>query len=118
MMTKIEAYRAVATGEVTEEVREKFVELIEAYEAEAGKRRERAAVKRAEKLEAEKGLEAAVYEFLGEEAVSASQIMEAVEGLTSVQKATSIAKRLVEAGMAEQVELKVKGRKIKGYTRA
>jgi VIT1/CCC1 family predicted Fe2+/Mn2+ transporter len=117
MMTKIEAYKAVVAGEMTDEVIAKFEELIAAYEAEAAKRKERAAVKRAEKLEAEKGLETAVYEFLGEEAVSASQIMEAVEGLTSVQKATSIAKRLVEAGMAEQVELKVKGRKIKGYTR-
>lgn len=117
MMTKIEAYRAVVAGEVTEEVKEKFAEMIAAYEGEAAKRRERAAEKRAEKLEGEKGLETAVYEFLGEEAVTASQIMEAVEGIASAQKATIIVKRLVEAGMAEQVEVKTKGRKVKGYVR-
>lgn len=117
MMTKIEAYRAVVAGEVTGEVKEKFEELIAAYEVETRKRRERAAEKRAEKHEAEKELEAAVYEFLGGEAVTASQIVEAVEGIASAQKATVIAKRLVEAGMAEQVEIKTKGRKVKGYVR-
>ena len=70
-----------------------------------------------EQLYEEKELETAVYEFLGEEAVTASQIMEAVEGIASAQKATVIAKRLVEAGMAEQVEVKTKGRKVKGYVR-
>ena len=119
MMTKYEAYKAVVAGEVTEEVKEKFVELIAAYEAESAKRRERAAEKRAEKYEAEKELETAVYEFLGEEAVSASQIAEAVEGIATAQKATVIVKRLVAAGLVEVSTIKgTKGGKVKGYARA
>ena len=118
MMTKIEAYKAVVAGEVTEEVREKFVELVEAYEAEAAKRRERAAEKRAEKLAGEKHLEDAVYAVLGEEAMTASDIKDAVEGIATAQKATIVVKRLVEAGMAEVQDVKGKSGKVKGYTKA
>ena len=117
MMTKIEAYRAVVAGEITEEVREKFVELVEAYEAEAGKRRERAAAKRAEKLAAEADIEAAVYEVLGDEAMTATQIAEAVDGIATAQKATILVKRLVEAGKAQVQDIKGAKGQVKGYTR-
>ena len=51
-MTKIEAYKADIAGEINEEVIAKFEELIVAHENESEKRRNRAAEKRAEKLEA------------------------------------------------------------------
>lgn len=115
MMTKIDAYKAVVAGEVTEEVKEKFAEMIAAYETEAGKRRERAAEKKAEKRAADAGLEAAILEALGKEPMSASQIMEAVEGIATPQKATVLVKRLVEDGKAAQVDMKIEKRKVKGY---
>ena len=37
-MTKVEAYKAVISGEVTEEVKEKFVEMLAAHEAEGRSR--------------------------------------------------------------------------------
>ena len=55
-MTKVEAYKAVISGEITEDVITKFEEMLTAHELESEKRRNRAAEKRAEKLESEMGL--------------------------------------------------------------
>ena len=115
-MTKIEAYKAVIAGEVTEEVITKFEELVVAYEAEGEKRKARAAEKRAEKLEGEKALEDAILAVLGGEPMSASMICEAVEELKTPQKATVGAKRLVEAGKVAVQDMKGKSGKVKGYT--
>ena len=115
-MTKVEAYKAVIAGEVTEDVKEKFVEMLAAHEAEGEKRRNRAAEKRAEKLASEKVLEDGVLAVLGEDAMTASDIRDAVEGIETSQKATVIAKRLVAAGLVAQTEVKGKNGKVKGYT--
>ena len=117
-MTKVEAYKAVIAGEITEEVVAKFEEMLAAHDAEGEKRKARAAEKRAVKLEAEKALEEAVYTMLGEEAVTASQIKDGVEGIETAQKATVIVKRLVAAGLAVQSDVKGAKGKVKGYTRA
>ena len=117
-MTKIEAYKAVVDGQVTEDVLEKFREMIEAHETETEKRRERAAEKRAEKLEGEKALEDGILAVLGEEPMTASDIAEAVEGIKTPQKATVVVKRLVAAGLAHVQDVKGKKGKVKGYTLA
>lgn len=117
-MTKIEAYKAVIAGEVTEEVVEKFVELVAAYDQEAEKRKARSAEKRAEKLEAEKVLEQGILDVLSAEAMTASDIRDAVEGIETSQKATVVVKRLVEAGLAKVEDIKGKKGKVKGYTLA
>jgi predicted transcriptional regulator len=117
-MTKIEAYKAVVDGQVTEDVLEKFREMIEAHEAETEKRRGRAAEKRAEKLEGEKALEDGILAVLGEEPMTASDIAEAVEGIKTPQKATVVVKRLVAAGLAHVQDVKGKKGKVKGYTLA
>ena len=110
--------KAVIAGEITEEVVAKFEEMLAAHDAEGEKRKARAAEKRAVKLEAEKALEEAVYAMLGEEAVTASQIKDGVEGIETAQKATVIVKRLVAAGLAVQSDIKGAKGKVKGYTRA
>lgn len=115
-MTKVEAYKAVIAGEITEEVKAKFEEMLVAHEAEGEKRKARAAEKRAEKLEGEKVLEEGVLAVLGTEPMTASDIKEAVEGIGTPQKATVIAKRLVAAGLVVQTEVKGKSGKVKGYT--
>ena len=115
-MTKVEAYKAVIAGEVTEEVVAKFEEMLAAHEAEGEKRRNRAAEKRAEKLEAEKVLEEGILAVLSDEPMTASDICEAVEGINTPQKATVVAKRLVAAGLVEVQDVKGKSGKVKGYT--
>ena len=117
-MTKIEAYKAVIDGQVTEEVVEKFREMVETHEAEAEKRRARAEEKKAEKLAAEKVLEDGILEVLGDEPMTATDIAEAVEGIATPQKATVIVKRLVAAGLATVQDVKGKKGKVKGYTQA
>ena len=118
IMTKIEAYKAVITGEINEEVIEKFNELIAAYEAESEKRRNRSAEKRAEKLAGEKYLEDAILGVLTSEPQTASDICEQVDELYTPQKTTIVAKRLVAAGLANVQEVKGKSGKVKGYTLA
>lgn len=114
-MTKYEFLKAVAAGEMTEEVIEKAGEMVIAYEAESAKRRDKAAEKRAEKLASEKGLEDAILEVLGAEPMTASDIKEAVEGIESPQKATAVVKRLVGAELVGVTEVKGKSGKVKGY---
>ena len=115
-MTKVEAYKAVIAGDINEEVIAKFEEMLVAYEAEGEKRRNRAAEKRAEKLEAEKVLEDGILAVLGTDPMTASDIAEAVEGINTPQKATVVVKRLVAAGQAAVQEVKGKNGKVKGYT--
>ena len=115
-MTKVEAYKAVIAGEINEDVITKMEELLAAHEAEGEKRRNRAAEKRAEKLEGEKVLEDAILGLLGEEPMTASDICNAVEGINTPQKATVIAKRLVGAGLVAVQDVKGKSGKVKGYT--
>ena len=115
-MTKIEAYKAVIANEITEEVVAKFEEMLAAHEAEGEKRRNRAAEKRAEKLEAEKVLEEGILAVLSDEPMTASDICGAVEGINTPQKATVVAKRLVANGLVEVQDVKGKSGKVKGYT--
>ena len=117
-MTKIEAYNAVVNGNITEEVISKFEALITAYEKETANRKAKAAEKRAEKLEGEKVLEEGILAVLGTEPMTASDICEAVEDITSPQKATVVAKRLVANGQVAVQEVKGKSGKVKGYTLA
>ena len=118
-MTKREMLEKVAQGEVTDEVMAKAAELIVAMDAEAAKRREKAAEKRAEKLEGEKDLEDGIVEFLGTvESATASDIKDAVEGIKSPQKATAVAKRLVGAGVLTVADGKGKSGKVKVYSLA
>ena len=117
-MTKIEAYKAVIDGQLTDEVIAKFEEMLEAHETEAEKRRGRAAEKRAEKLAAEKVLEDGILAILGEEPMTASDIAAAVEGIKTPQKATVVVKRLVAGGLATVQDIKGKKGKVKGYALA
>lgn len=117
-MTKVEAYKAVISGEITEDVITKFEEMLTAHEAESEKRRNRAAEKRAEKLEGEKALEDAILVLLGDEPMTASDICNGVEGIKTPQKATVIVKRLVAGGLVNVQDVKGKNGKVKGYTLA
>ena len=117
-MTKVEAYKAVIAGEITEDVVAKFEEMLAAHDAEGEKRKARAAEKRVEKLEGESALVDAIVEFLGDEFVTASDICEHFDEIKSAQKATILVKRAVEDGRVVTEKIKGKSGKVNGYKRA
>ena len=117
-MTRIEALRAIAAGEVTDEVIAKVEEMIEAHETELAKRKERAAEKRAEKdKEYDEVIATIVDTILTDEAKTASEI--AAELGVSVQKASALMRKVCERELAVKSDVKVKGKGTqKGYAKA
>ena len=122
-MTKRMAMQAVVDGNVTAEVKEFFTAEIEKMDAVNAKRREKNAEKSAKNMKAVK----AVAAVLTDEAKTASMLVAELEGVIeredgktlNVQYMSSIARKAVEAGLATQVDVKVKGKGIqKGYVAA
>lgn len=113
-MTKREFLTQVITGTVTEET----VEFAKAEVAKLDADLAKAAAKRAEKKAENAPLVEALQAILTDEPMTAAQIVEAVEGINNVSKATVIAKILVESREATVTDVKVKGRTVKGYSKA
>lgn len=113
-MTKREFLTQVIAGTVTEET----VEFAKAEVAKLDADLAKAAAKRAEKKAENAPLIEALQAILTDEPITASQIAETVEGINNASKATVIAKILVESGVATVTEVKVKGRTVKGYSKA
>lgn len=113
-MTKREFLTQVIAGTVTEETVEFAKAEVEKLDAELAKAAEKRAAKRAENAPLVEALQA----ILTDEPMTASQIAESVEGINNASKATVIAKILVEGGVATVSEIKVKGRTVKGYSKA
>ena len=113
-MTKREMCNYIVNGgEITEEVKNWFVEEIEKLDKENEKARERAAKKRAEN---QPFIDAALEYLDGkEELVTASELLENVEIFESVQKASSVLRGLEKDEILESEEVKTKKGKVKGY---
>lgn len=112
-MTKRDFLNAVMNGEINDEIKAFAEEEIEKLDTANAKRREKTSKKREEN----KPLLDQIYnEILGEEPKTASEVAEVIQ--TSVQKASSLLRTLVEDGKAEAQEIKVpKKGKCKGYTK-
>lgn len=112
-MTKRDFLKAVMNGEINDEIKAFAEEEIEKLDTANAKRREKTSKKREEN----KPLLDQIYnEVLGEEPKTASEVAEVIE--TSVQKASSLLRTLVDEGKAEAQEIKVpKKGKCKGYTK-
>lgn len=112
-MTKRDFLKAVMNGEINDEIKAFAEEEIEKLDTANAKRREKTSKKREEN----KPLLDQIYnEVLGEEPKTASEVAEVIQ--TSVQKASSLLRTLVEDGKAEAQEIKVpKKGKCKGYTK-
>ena len=117
-MTKREMYVAIVNGEMNDEVKAMAAELLEGMDASNAKRKEKADEKRAEKLKAEAELVDAIVEFLGDEFVTATDIFNAFEEISSAQKATILAKRAVDDGRVVMEKIKGAKGKVNGYKRA
>lgn len=106
-MTKREFLQAVIEGNYTDEIvafAEHQIELL-------------AKPKKPTKAQVENELLLPrVEELLSEEPVIAHQVMEALD-LSSPQKATSLLGKLVKAGVAEKVKVRVDGKDKVGYVR-
>ena len=113
-MTKRDFLTKVIAETADAEVKAFAEKEIEKLDAELAK----AAAKRAEKKAENAPLVEALQAVLTDEPMTASQIAENVEGINNASKATVIAKILVVSGVATVTEVKVKGRTVKGYSKA
>ena len=112
-MTKREFLNAIVNGEINEDIKTFAEEELEKLDAANAKRREQSSKKRAENQPL---LDKIYDEILGDEPKTASEVAEVIE--TSVQKASSLLRTLVDEGKAESTEIKVPKRgKCKGYTK-
>lgn len=115
-MTKREVLNAIVNAEINAEV----TEWAEAEMERMDKANARNAEKRAEKAKENEPIKAAIFEVLGEEPKTATQIKDEIgmDGV-SVQKVSALLRKIVEAGDADKVDVKIKGKGTqKGYTRA
>lgn len=113
-MTKREFLTKVIAETADAEVKAFAEKEVEKLDADLAK----AAAKRAEKKAENAPLVEALQAILTDEPMTAAQIVEAVEGINNVSKATVIAKILVESREATVTDVKVKGRTVKGYSKA
>ena len=112
-MTKREFLIAIVDGEINENIKTFAEEELEKLDAANAKRREQSSKKRAENQPL---LDKIYDEILGDEPKTASEVAEVIE--TSVQKASSLLRTLVDEDKAVSTEIKVPKRgKCKGYTK-
>lgn len=112
-MTKREFLNAIVNGEINEDIKTFAEEELEKLDAANAKRREQSSKKRAENQPL---LDRIYNEILGDEPKTASEVAEVIE--TSVQKASSLLRTLVDEDKADSTEIKVPKRgKCKGYTK-
>ena len=110
-MTYREMLEKVIANDVTDEVIEKATERLEKLDTENEKRKNRVSKKALEN----EPIKERIVEVLGEEPKTATEIGAEVE--ISTQKASALLRQLVEAGKANKIDVKVKGKGTqKGYT--
>lgn len=121
-MTNREFYTAISNGEMNDELMAKATELIEKMN-EANAKRAQKVLEKKQAAEDEKApIREALLNAMGDEAMTASQLIEAA-GLTNEVKVASVPsllKPFVLDGTVEKVDVKVEGKKgpQRGYVKA
>lgn len=113
-MTNREFYTAVINANVNADLTEFAQAAIEKLDASNAKKAEKLAEKRAE----EQPIYDALAAVLTDEPQTASDLAAQIPEISSVQKASSMLRKLVDLGIAVSTDLKVKGRTVKGYAKA
>lgn len=113
-MTNREFYTAVINANVNAELTEFAQTAIEKLDTANAKKATKLAKKRAE----EQPIYDALAAVLTDEPQTASDLAAQVPEISSVQKASSMLRKLVDLGVAVSTDLKVKGRTAKGYAKA
>lgn len=121
-MTNREFYTAISNGEMNDELMAKAAELLEKMN-EANAKRAQKVLEKKQAAEDEKApIREALLNAMGDEGMSASQLIEAA-GLTDEVKVASVPsllKPFVLDGTVEKVDVKVEGKKgpQRGYVKA
>ena len=121
-MTNREFYTAISNGEMNDELMAKATELIEKMD-EANAKRAKKVLEKKQAAEDEKApIRKALLDVLGDESMTASQLIEAA-GLTDEVKVASVPsllKPFVLDGTVEKVDVKAEGKKSaqRGYVKA
>lgn len=113
-MTNREFYTAVINANVSDELNEFAQTAIEKLDTANAQKAKKLAAKRAE----EQPIYDALAAVLTDEPQTASDLAAQVPEISSVQKASSMLRKLVDLGVAVSTDLKVKGRTAKGYAKA
>ena len=121
-MTNREFYTAISNGEMNDELMAKATELIEKMNEANAKRAQKVLEKKQASEDEKAPIREALLNAMGDEAMTASQLIEAA-GLTDEVKVASVPsllKPFVLDGTVEKVDVKVEGKKSaqRGYVKA
>lgn len=121
-MTNREFYTAISNGEMNDELMVKATELIEKMNEANAKRAQKVLEKKQASEDEKAPIRKALLDVMGDEAMTASQLIEAA-GLTDEVKVASVPsllKPFVLDGTVEKVDVKVEGKKgpQRGYVKA
>lgn len=121
-MTNREFYTAISNGEMNDELMAKATELIEKMNETNAKRAQKVLEKKQAAEDEKAPIRKALLNAMGDEAMTASQLIEAA-GLTDEVKVASVPsllKPFVLDGTVEKVDVKVEGKKgpQRGYVKA
>lgn len=121
-MTNREFYTAIFNGEMNDELMAKAAELLEKMNETNAKRAQKVLEKKQAAEDEKAPIRKALLDAMGDEAMTASQLIEAA-GLTDEVKVASVPsllKPFVLDGTVEKVDVKVEGKKgpQRGYVKA
>lgn len=119
-MTIREFYTAISNGEMNDELMAKATELIEKMNETNAKRAQKVLEKKQAAEDEKAPIRKALLDVMGDEGMTASQLIEAAGLDIKVASVPSLLKPFVLDGTVEKVDVKVEGKKSaqRGYVKA
>lgn len=119
-MTNREFYTAISNGEMNDELMAKATELIEKMNETNAKRAQKVLEKKQAAEDEKAPIRKALLDVMGDEGMTASQLIEAAGLDIKVASVPSLLKPFVLDGTVEKVDVKVEGKKSaqRGYIKA
>ena len=119
-MTIREFYTAISNGEMNDELMAKATELIEKINETNAKRAQKVLEKKQAAEDEKAPIRKALLDVMGDEGMTASQLIEAAGLDIKVASVPSLLKPFVLDGTVEKVDVKVEGKKSaqRGYVKA
>lgn len=119
-MTNREFYTAISNGEMNDELMAKATELIEKMNETNAKRAQKILEKKQAAEDEKAPIRKALLDVMGDEGMTASQLIEAAGLDIKVASVPSLLKPFVLDGTVEKVDVKVEGKKSaqRGYVKA
>ena len=119
-MTNREFYTAISNGEMNDELMAKATELIEKMNETNAKRAQKVLEKKQAAEDEKAPIRKALLDVMGDEGMTASQLIEAAGLDIKVASVPSLLKPFVLDGTVEKVDVKVEGKKgpQRGYIKA